>query len=118
MHAPVTGCEKLDRSDYRKSRGRPKKSWIEVIRHNLKILGLVEDMSQDRRLWQYRIKVADCRGRVYIFLLDLADCRNGVLCTLVLHEAILSPLVSSDIFSYKRFSESYLWVFWNQSVCE
>ena len=58
MHAPVRRCEKLDRSDYKRSRGRPNKSWSEVIRHDLKTLGLVEDMIQDRRLWRSRIKVA------------------------------------------------------------
>ena len=47
--------------EYKRSRGRPKKSWNEVIRHDLKILGLVEDMTQDRRLWRSRIKVVDFR---------------------------------------------------------
>ena len=48
MDAPVRRCERLDRPDYRRSRSRPKKSWIEVIRHDLKALGLVEDMTQNR----------------------------------------------------------------------
>jgi len=48
--ALVRRCDKLDRSDYKRSRGRPKKSWSEVIRHDLKTLGLVENMAQDRRL--------------------------------------------------------------------
>jgi len=61
MHAPVRRCEKLDRPDYRRSRDRPRKSWSEVIRHDLKTLGLVADMAQDRRLWRSRIKVADYR---------------------------------------------------------
>ena len=61
LDALVRRCDKLDRSDYKRSRGMPKKSWIEVIRHDLKTLGLVEDMAQDRRLWRARIKVADCR---------------------------------------------------------
>ena len=61
MDAPVRRCEKFDRSDYRRSRSRPKKSWSEIIRHDLKTLGLVEDMSQDRRFSRSRIKVADCR---------------------------------------------------------
>jgi len=47
MDAPVRRCEKIDHSDYRRSRGRPKKSWSEVIRHDLKTLGVVEDMAQD-----------------------------------------------------------------------
>ena len=45
LDAPVRRCDKLDRSDYKRSRGMPKKSWIEVIRHDLKTLGLVEDMA-------------------------------------------------------------------------
>jgi len=61
LDAPVRRCDKLDRSDYKRSRGRPKKSWSNVIRHDLKTLGLVEDMAHDRRLWRARIKVADCR---------------------------------------------------------
>ena len=36
-------CEKIVRSNYR-SRSRSKKNWSEVIRHDLKTLGLVEDM--------------------------------------------------------------------------
>ena len=36
-----------------------RKSWSEVIRHDLKTLGLVEDMAQDRKLWRDRIKVTD-----------------------------------------------------------
>ena len=54
-------CERIDRLDYKRSRGRPKKSWSEVIRHDLKTLRLVEDMAQDRRLWRSTIKVVDFR---------------------------------------------------------
>jgi len=57
--APVRRCETTECLDYRRSRGRPKKSWSEVIRHNLKTLELVEDMAQDRTLWRARIKVTD-----------------------------------------------------------
>ena len=42
-----------------RGRGRPKKSLDEVIRGDLKVVGLTEDMAQDRRLWQDRIKVVD-----------------------------------------------------------
>ena len=42
--APVRRCEMIEYLDYRRSRGRPKKSWSEVIRHDLKTLGLMEDM--------------------------------------------------------------------------
>ena len=64
MDAPVRRCEKFDRPNYRRSRGRPKKSWSEVMRHDLKTLGLVEDMAQDRGLWQSRIKVADYKQQI------------------------------------------------------
>ena len=59
MDAPVRRCETVECLDYRRSSGRPKKSWSEVIRHDLRTLGLVEDMAQDRKLWRARIKVTD-----------------------------------------------------------
>jgi len=61
MEAPIKRCEKIDRPDHRRSRGRLKKSWSEVIRHDLKTLGIVEDMAEDKRLWRFRIKVTDFR---------------------------------------------------------
>ena len=59
MDAPVRRCKKLDVPDHKRNRGRPKKDWRKVIRHDLKTLGLVEDMPEDRRLWRSTIKVAD-----------------------------------------------------------
>ena len=44
MDAPVRRGETIECLEYR-SRGRPKKSWSEVIRHDLKTLGLVEDLA-------------------------------------------------------------------------
>jgi len=61
MDAPVRRCENLDHPDHKRSRGRSKKSWSEVIRHDLKTLGLVEDLAHDRRLWRFRIKVTDSK---------------------------------------------------------
>jgi len=43
--APVRKCETIECPDYRRSRGKSKKSWSKVIRHDLKTLGLVEDMT-------------------------------------------------------------------------
>ena len=43
--APIRRWKRIDHPDYRRSRGRPKNSWIEVIRHDLKTLGLVENMA-------------------------------------------------------------------------
>jgi len=57
--APVRRCETIECLDYRRSRGREKKSCNEVIRHNLKTLGLVEELAQDRKLQRARIKVTD-----------------------------------------------------------
>jgi len=56
MDAPIRRCERIARPDSRRSRGRPKKSWSEVIRYDLKTLRLVEDMTQDRKFWKSRIR--------------------------------------------------------------
>jgi len=48
--APVRRCETIEYPEYRRNRGRPKKSWSEVIRHDLKTLSLAEDIAQDRKL--------------------------------------------------------------------
>ena len=45
-----------------RDRGRPKKCLEEVVRKDLRVTGLMEDVTQDRRLWWDRIKVSDCRG--------------------------------------------------------
>jgi len=59
MDAPVRRGETIVCSDHRRRRGRLRKSWREVIRHDLKMLGLVEDMAHNRKLWRARIKVTD-----------------------------------------------------------
>jgi len=56
--ALVRRCETIECLDYR-SRGRPKKRWNEVIRYDRKTLGLVEDITPDRKFWRARIKVMD-----------------------------------------------------------
>jgi len=50
MDAPARRGETIVCSDHRRRRGRPRKSWREVIRHDLKMLELVEDMAHDRKL--------------------------------------------------------------------
>ena len=59
IDAPVRRCENMDLLDYKRSRGKPKKNCSEVIKYDLKTLGLVEDRFWDRALWRSRIKVAD-----------------------------------------------------------
>jgi len=44
MDASMRRCENIDHLDCKRSTGRPKKYWSKVIRHDLKTLGLVEDM--------------------------------------------------------------------------
>ena len=59
MDASVRRWETIECLDHRRHRGRPMKSWRELIRHDLKTLGLVENMAHDRKLWRVRIRVTD-----------------------------------------------------------
>ena len=56
---PVRRCEKmiLGTSTRRRGRGRPKKRWGEVIKQDLAMLLLTEDMALDRKKWRSRIRV-------------------------------------------------------------
>ncbi|XP_009759062.2 uncharacterized protein [Nicotiana sylvestris] len=55
--APVRRCERLALGGERRGRGRPKKSWGEVIRRDMAQLELTEDMTLDRRVWRLKIRV-------------------------------------------------------------
>jgi len=46
----VRRCERINIPKNKKGRGRPNKSLNEVIRDDLKVVGLTEDIAQDRRL--------------------------------------------------------------------
>jgi len=59
MDATVRRRERTNIPKGKTVRGRPKKSLDEVIRKDLKVVGLTEDMALDRRLWQDRIQVLD-----------------------------------------------------------
>jgi len=50
VDAPVRRCEAINLLHYRRGRGHPKMSWNEVIRSNIKFLGLMEDIAQDRNM--------------------------------------------------------------------
>ncbi|VFQ69868.1 unnamed protein product [Cuscuta campestris] len=56
--APVRRCERTTVLGGSMGRGRPKKNWEEVIRQDLGLLDLTEDMTLDRNLWRTRIRVA------------------------------------------------------------
>jgi len=55
LEAPVRRYEKINPSGGRRGRGRSRKS-CEVIRHDVKTLGLTEDVTQDKKLWRAWIK--------------------------------------------------------------
>ena len=59
MAGPVRRCELIDLPGGKRGRGRPKKSLDEVIREDLKVVGLSEDLTQDRRLWRERNRILD-----------------------------------------------------------
>ena len=61
MDAPVRRCEMIGIPGGKRGRDQPKKSLDEVIREDLKVVGLTEDMAQDRRLRRDRIKILDRR---------------------------------------------------------
>jgi len=61
VDAPVRGCKRINTPVGKRGKGRPKKSLDKVIREDLKVVGLTEDMALDKRLWRDRIKVLDLR---------------------------------------------------------
>ncbi|VFQ84918.1 unnamed protein product [Cuscuta campestris] len=56
--APVWRCERITVIRGNRGRGRPRKNWKEVIRQDLGLLDVTEDMALDRNLWKTRIRVA------------------------------------------------------------
>ena len=50
INAPVRMCEMINLMHYRRGIGCSKINWSEVIRHDLKCMGLMEDMAQDRSM--------------------------------------------------------------------
>jgi len=63
VDAPVRRCERINVPEGKRGRSRPKKSLDEVIRKDLKVVGLTEDLAQDRKLWRDRIRIID-RGEL------------------------------------------------------
>ena len=64
VDAPVRRCEMINISEDKRGRERPKKSLDEVIREDLKVIVLMEDLAQERRPWQDRIKILDRRESI------------------------------------------------------
>ena len=61
VDAPVRRCEIISIPEGKRGRGRPKKSLDEMVREDLKVIGLTEDLTQDRKLWRDRIRILDRR---------------------------------------------------------
>ncbi|XP_019257677.1 PREDICTED: uncharacterized protein LOC109235883 [Nicotiana attenuata] len=57
MDAPIRKCERLAVEGLRKGRGRPKKYLGEVIRQDMALLQLTEDMTEDRRVSRSKSRV-------------------------------------------------------------
>ena len=79
MNAPVRRYERIDRPNYR-SRGRPKKSWSKIIRHDLKTLGLVEGMARIEGFGGLELRLWILDSGLSIFPLDLADLEATSAC--------------------------------------
>jgi len=88
--APVRRRERINVPAGKRERERPNKSLEEVIREDLKVVGLMEDLAQDRSLWRDRIRIFDRRELatslhfIYSILYSRISfvCR---VCTQVLH---------------------------------
>jgi len=61
VDAPLRRCERINIPESRGSSGQPKKRLNKMISQDLKILGLTNDIAQDRRMWQEWIKVLKYR---------------------------------------------------------
>ena len=51
----VRKCQSLAVEGTR-GRGRPRKTWDEVVKHDLQTLGLTMEMTRDRDLWKYAVR--------------------------------------------------------------
>ncbi|XP_075099069.1 uncharacterized protein LOC142175957 [Nicotiana tabacum] len=66
IDAPIRRCERLAMESLRMGRGRPKKYCGEVIRQDMALLQITEDMTLDKKVWMSRIKVEGIVFRVAI----------------------------------------------------
>ena len=52
MDAPVRRVGKIDIEQGKKLRGRPKMTWMEVVKKDMKLLELEDRMVADRNVWR------------------------------------------------------------------
>ena len=50
INVPVRRCETINLMHYRRIRRRSKTNWNEIIKGDLKFMGLIKDMTQDKNL--------------------------------------------------------------------
>ena len=60
----VRRCEMINIPEGKRGRSHPKKNLDEVIREDLKVVGLTEDLAQDKKQWQDRIRILDHRESI------------------------------------------------------
>jgi len=61
VNASVRKCERINIPVCKRARERPKKSLDEVIREDLRVVGLAKDLAKDMRLWRDRIRILNRR---------------------------------------------------------
>jgi len=59
VDAPMRRCEMINIPEGKRARGRLKKSVDEVIREDLRIVSLTENLAHDRKLWRDTIKIVE-----------------------------------------------------------
>ena len=57
--APVRRVERINLGQVKRAHGRPKKTWMEVIRQDIEAKGLSEGILLDRNEWRKLIRVPD-----------------------------------------------------------
>ena len=59
VDAPVRRVERINLGQVKRTQGRPKKTWMEVIRQYIEIKGHSEGILLDRNEWRKLIHVPD-----------------------------------------------------------
>ena len=59
MDSPIRMVEKTDIEQGKKLRGKPKMTWMEVVKKDMKLLEMEERMVANRNVWWRRIHVLD-----------------------------------------------------------
>ncbi|KAM3239021.1 hypothetical protein P3L10_014054 [Capsicum annuum] len=114
MDAPVRRCEWLARDGFKRGRGRPKKYWREVIRHDMEKLQLTEDMPLDRKLWRRQIRVILSRdGKIVEFqptsrVAENQRTANPLVKELYKKKKLVPGLIEQDLMMITRPSDVVL----------